>query len=183
MTKGCSVTGCTGLHEARGYCGMHYERLRKHGSIDTVLPSGHPRGRVCSIDGCAEEHSAHGYCHGHARRFRLHGDPMGGRWIGQRGNGHLTTKGYRSLYRPDHPNASEQGYVMEHVAVMAEALGRPLSLHETVHHKNGQRADNRLENLELWASKHPPGQRVEDLLVWAREILAEYGNKSIQEVV
>jgi hypothetical protein len=49
---------------------------------------------------------------------------------------------------------------------MEQMLGRRMRPFETVHHRNGLRADNRPENLELWASAHPPGARVEDLVDW-----------------
>lgn len=88
---------------------------------------------------------------------------------------------------PRHPNGTrrtnEQGYVevktgtkwmFEHRVVMAAFLGRALLPEETVHHKNGQRDDNRLQNLELWASRHPSGQRVNDLRHFAQEILNDY---------
>jgi len=58
---------------------------------------------------------------------------------------------------------------------MEQILGRSLAPHETVHHKNGERTDNRPENLELWVLKQPRGQRPEDLVEYAREILALYG--------
>ena len=59
---------------------------------------------------------------------------------------------------------------------MSEFLGRPLLPHENVHHKNGDRSDNRLANLELWSTHQPPGQRVKDKIAWAKEIIELYSS-------
>jgi hypothetical protein len=90
----------------------------------------------------------------------------------------MTDKGYIQIYVPPDqrpPDCGKQRDFMEHRVVMERALGRFLRPEESVHHKNGKRDDNRLKNLELWATSHPPGQRVADQLAWAREIIATYG--------
>jgi hypothetical protein len=83
--------------------------------------------------------------------------------------------GYIVWHDRNSPHANSHGHVYEHRHVMGEHLGRPLLREENVHHKNGDRSDNRIENLELWTKSQPPGQRVSDKIAWAKEILAIYG--------
>lgn len=92
-----------------------------------------------------------------------------------KGAGGLNSQGYWRLYKPGHPNAGKRGHILQHTLVMSEYLKRPLAKGETVHHKNGIRTDNRIENLEVWSSSHPPGQRVEDKIKWCLEFLKFYG--------
>lgn len=90
--------------------------------------------------------------------------------------GHFTADGYKIICRPNHPNA-RNGKLLEHTFVMSEFLKRPLGKGENVHHKNGIKHDNRIENLELWHRGQPSGQRLDDKLEWAKKFLEEYGYK------
>lgn len=81
-------------------------------------------------------------------------------------------KGYRLVYRPEHPAAfkskTNRGWVFEHVLVAEEMLGRHLTKQEVVHHLDGNPANNRTENilvmlrsqhskLHAWLDRGAPG--------------------------
>lgn len=55
--------------------------------------------------------------------------------------------GYTLVYKPNHPCADPIGYVLEHRIIVEEKLGRYLSSDEIVHHKNGIKTDNNIDNL------------------------------------
>jgi hypothetical protein len=100
------------------------------------------------------------------------------RWKGGRTK---TKYGYIKIFNLDHPNSDRAGYVLEHVYIMQQHLGRPLEKGEKIHHKNGVRDDNRIENLELWIKGHPPCQRITDLIPYWEEMLNKY--KHINSII
>lgn len=93
---------------------------------------------------------------------------------------HLDKYGYVMVPGLGHPNSEKGGRIREHILIVSNFLRRPLFEHENIHHKNGVRDDNRIENLELWSTSQPSGQRVEDKIQWCKEFLKQYGVKYIE---
>lgn len=167
----CGVSECEKSRKERGLCAMHAKRLRTHGDVAKVLPRGSfSKHKHCTIDNCKKPHVAKGMCQMHYRRVALYDHPEAITSIGYS----VDKTGYISLHIPNHPLANANGAVYEHRLVMSEHIGRYLASHESVHHKNGNRSDNRIKNLELWSKAQPAGQRVEDKVTYAIEILKQY---------
>ena len=114
----------------------------------------------CKVEGCESKPHGQGFCSKHYMREKRSGRVT----VIPRDKGGCLHRGYRLLYK----NGKQ---VAEHRYVMSQHLGRELHSHENVHHINGNREDNRIENLELWSVSQPAGQRVEDKLSWARDIV------------
>lgn len=164
----CTTKGCTKAisNKKRGLCKRCYQYW---------LMTEAPHRERCPAEGCELPQYLKGHCHIHARRLERGGTTDG---IGRGRPGQ--PRGIRNL-EGRYVNAqgyvkirTDTGWVLEHRHVMETTLGRALLAGENVHHKDGNKENNSPENLELWVTYQPAGQRPEDLLGWAEEIIARY---------
>lgn len=193
---------CQKKAKTRGLCDGHYYHLARspkaklYQSGEIALPEisvYQPNGEVCIVEGCdstqmvsrnlCRKHYASKWAYAKRKGVPIDEvkdwkpsvpkkrdyieDHLGREWMLVHNRG---GSGYKSALMAE--DKTKQRAV--HRIVMEAHLGRGLKRHETVHHINGVRDDNRIENLELWSSWQPAGQRITDKVNWARDLLKEY---------
>lgn len=134
----------------------YYERFDKHTCEQCHAPM--------KWDRCRPDSLRHKFCSNECRGHACYG-PQHYNWKG----GSVSGEGYRkrsifdyprehlALLKPMATSTKHRNYVLEHRANLAITLGRALSRNETVHHRNGNKLDNRPENLELRVGAHGVG--------------------------
>lgn len=167
----CTIENCGKFVKACGLCSTHWQQKRRR---ELGIKEWTPRG-VCSVDGCDKKQHAKKYCYNHYYIMKANGDPL----ILKRspnGAGFTDLYGYRIIS----VNGKQK---REHRHMMELKMGRELLKHENVHHINGDRDDNRIGNLELWSTKQPYGQRVDDKVNWAIEMLKLYKPEVLSQAI
>lgn len=165
----CEVEGCDEIaYRTILFCGTHYVTPAK--ATGKRPSSRRPRYDVatCPGEGCSATLRRVTFCSRHFQRAKRRGEPgpverlkaaPGSSWVDAHGYVYRSVNGER---------------VADHRHVMEQHLGRPLANDESVQHRNGVRTANRIENLELWTRSQPSGQRVENQVEWAEQILRRY---------
>lgn len=197
-SKTCMIEGCPNVFFAKTWCARHYTAWRKtgdplgleherkrfrrgdagrgrwHEEPDAEIDEARIKQNLCAVIGCERPYQCAGFCVMHYNRHRKYNrvGPVGSHKdvieSQKDEDGWSLRNGYKIRW------TNSKNGIYQHREVYEQYLGRPLESFENIHHKNGDRADNRIENLEMWITTQPAGQRVEDLVAWAKEILERY---------
>lgn len=181
MANLCAVPTCDKPRASRGWCQGHYLRWKVHGDVDADRPLGvkRPQGSIqCSVENetgrCANSARARGWCQGHYQRWKKNGTP-GAVALRRPQYRSVMSNGYVRVWCPGHPMANSDGYALEHRKV-AYDVGLAVASGDHVHHINGNKRDNRPENLEVKRA----GDHHRDHIAEAGFVVNQYGTWTLR---
>ncbi len=183
--KKCSAACCESTTVANGLCGFHDGRRKRGKKFSDPLRRKYTAESTCAAPGCNRNGPlSDGFCRTHYSRARLGLDlsaPIRAAVLG-RGR-YLKPSGYIGVRVPlDTPGADADGVMFEHRFVMQTHLGRPLLRSESVHHKDGNKTNNSIDNLELRSGAHGRGIRVEDGALAHIAYLEQYAGLDLSDL-
>lgn len=180
----CPGPECSEPIHSGGYCSGHYWQASEGRELTPIVREPSLKGQPCIGKECTRKAlTRDGLCRTHYQ-YRLTDVATWDRPIPRKapnGAGHLNVDGYRVI-------TVNGRNMMEHRYLAEKGLKRPLYEHEEVHHRNGNRSDNRTKglfvmddrgrlrsgNLEIWSTSQPAGQEIGPKLDWAMEMMEEY---------
>lgn len=154
----CSIESCKRQILARSWCSLHYDRWRKHGNPNYISPSILRDTRPCKVLGCSSPRIARGWCTKHYQRWQVHDRPETCS-IRERGQGTIHKDGYIRIRKGTRRS-------FEHIYIWEQVNGSVPDGY-LVHHKDGNKQNNEIANLELM--KWGEHTRLHSLQYWQKK--------------
>lgn len=164
------------MYCSRKCMGQHKHREARRRNVFTCIQCGTTQERIRYVrgDGQIKYYSRQKLCSVICKDAWIKAE-AGHRFLAGEIGRHVKRGGYVWLSIPAAVSRTgKKMEMLEHRHVMEQHVGRPLTKDETVHHINGVRDQNGIENLELFSSRHGPGQRVTDKVSFAIDMLLTY---------